>query len=484
MRKNVLILAAFALSLASVFPFYGCNASDNRTSYEIDCEFDGKAVTGTEKVVFYNSSDNAFTELKFNLFANAFRKGAKYSPVNAQYYHQSYKWGESYGDTEISAVRVGGENADFTVCGEDENILTVPLADAVFPNERATVEIDFRTDLAKVIARTGINGDTVNLANFYPILCGLENGAFYECAYYANGDPFFSDPANYTVTFTRAANIVAASSGALVSETETDGKTVSRYAVNSARSFALVLSEKFLTLKEKAGDAEIIYYYYDDAEPEKSLLCALQSLKFFAGKWGEYPYKTYSVVQTPFVQGGMEFTALAFISDGLESAAYREVIVHETAHEWWQTVVGNNEIKHPFIDEGLAEYSVVLFYETHPEYGHTREELIRSAEKTYKVYCSVYDKIVGSVDTTMTRSLPEYTSEYEYVNIAYVKACIMFDWLRSTVGDEKFFAGLKRFYDENAFKTATPESLVGAFERAGADSNGFFDSFFNGTVII
>ncbi len=484
MRKNLLTLAAFILSLSAILPFFGCNGSENRTSYEIDCEYDNGAVTGTEKVSFYNSSDNSFNELKFNLFPNAFRKGAKYSPVAAQYHHQAYKWGESYGGMEISAVRINGENAEFTIGGADLNILCVPLAAEVFPNEKTVVEIDFKTDVAKVVARTGINADTVNLANFYPILCGIENGAFYECAYYANGDPFFSDPANYTVTFTRGENLVAATSGALISETTENGKITSCYELKNARSFAAVLSEKFEVKSQKVGDTDVFYYYFSDEEPDKTLLAAKEALEMFGEKWGKYPYKTYSVVQTPFIQGGMEFSALVFISDDLESAARKEVVVHETAHEWWQTVVGNNEIKHPFIDEGLAEYSVVLFYETHPEYGYTREQLIKSAEQTYKIYCSVYDRIVGSVDTTMTRSVPEYTSEYEYVNIAYVKACVMFDYLRRTVGDEKFFSGLKRFYDENAFKTATPESLVGAFERAGADSNGFFESFFNGTAII
>lgn len=484
MRKNLLIFAAFLLAIATFLPFYGCQKTENRTAYDINCEFDGKSVSGTERVDFYNATDNAFTELKFNLFANAFRKGAKYSPVSAQYYHQSYKWGESYGGLEISAVRINGENVDFKVCGEDRNVLSVPLKAEVFPNERAAVEIDFKTNLAKVVARTGINADTVNLANFYPVLCGIEDGAFYECVYYANGDPFFSEPADYTVRFTRDKKYAAASSGALVSETETGEKITSLYEISAARSFTFVLSEKFEILKETVDGVEISYYYYDDKEADKTLLAAVQAIEFFGEKWGKYPYKTYSVVQTPFVQGGMEFTALAYVSDDLESAAKKEVVVHETAHEWWQTVVGNNEIKHPFIDEGLAEYSVVLFYETHPDYGFTRENLIQSAEKTFKIYCSVYDRITGSVDTTMTRSLSEYTSEYEYVNIAYVKACVMFDWLRNTVGDEKFFAGLKRFYDENAFKTATPESLVGAFERAGANSNGFFESFFNGTAII
>ena len=335
-----------------------------------------------------------------------------------------------------------------------------------------------------MVARTGINDDTVNLANFYPVLCGVENGAFYECNYYANGDPFFSDTADYRVTFTRDKDLVVAASGELVSETESNGKLTSRYTINSARSFAFVLSEKFKVISDEIDGSEILYYYYDDASAEESLATACSALEFFGDEWGRYPYKSYSVVQTPFVQGGMEFTALSYICADLESAAYKEVIIHETAHQWWQTVVGNNEITHPFIDEGLAEYSVVLFYEAHPEYGFTRDSLIKSAEQTYKLFCSVYAKVVGNLDTTMTRSVPEYSSEYEYVNLAYVKACIMFDYLRQTVGDDLFFAGLKRFYDENAFKIATPESLIGAFERAGANSNGFFESFLNGKAII
>ena len=483
LKRLICYFLILAETIGATLLFACANASP-RTQYKIDCEFDGESVIGTEEVIFYNATDNAFSELKFNLFANSFRKGAKFSPVSAQYYYSAYKWGESYGDTEITNVMVGGEKADYTIGGEDLNILIVPLNCEVFPNEQVSVTIDFKTNLAKVVARTGINADTINLANFYPVLCGIDNGAFYECVYYANGDPFYSEPSDYTVNFTCAEKYVAATSGEVVSETSAGGKTSYNYKIDKARSFAIVLSEKFDVKTAKVGDTEIKYYYYADKNPDDSLNTAVKALNFFSGMWGEYPYKTYSVVETPFIQGGMEFTALTYISTGLEDKAYKEVIIHETAHMWWQTVVGNNEIKHAFIDEGLAEYSVVLFYENHPDYGYTREGLIKSAEQTYKIYCSVYGKIVGEVDTTMTRTIPEYLSEYEYVNISYVKSCIMFDYLRQTVGDEKFFAGLKRFYDENAYKTATPESLVGAFERAGADSNGFFESFFDGKVII
>ncbi len=60
----------------------------------------------------------------------------------------------------------------------------------------------------------------------------------------------------------------------------------------------------------------------------------------------------------------------------------------------------------------------------------------------------------------------------------------MFDYLRQTIGDDNFFSGLRRFYAENKFSCVTEAELIGAFERTGADSNGFFNSFLNGSVIL
>jgi aminopeptidase N len=275
-----------------------------------------------------------------------------------------------------------------------------------------------------------------------------------------------------------------ASSGKLTDTTVENGKAVNCYSVKNARSFALVLSEKFSLLTEQVDGVEINYYYYNDAAPQDSMQYAVKSINYFEKTFGEYPYSTYSVVQTEFVQGGMEFPGLVMISNGLDARSYGEVIVHETAHQWWQSVVGNNEIEYGFLDEGLAEYSVVLFYENHPEYGLSRQALIKSAQDTFKVFCTVSDKLFGKVDTSMLRSLKDFKSEYEYVNMAYIKPCIMYDTLRTTLGEDRFFKGLKRYYETYKFKNAVPDDLVGVFEKIGADSNGFFQSFFDGTAII
>lgn len=484
MRKFGFIVLAFVLLLSSV-AFSGCSgAIDSNHSYEIVCELNDNVLKGTEKVTYFNGTENCVSELKFNLFGNAFREGAKYSPISKQYQANAYPNGINYGSMTINSVVVDGAEVEFTVGGEDLNILTVPLGREVFPDEKITVDISFELILASVVARTGINNDTINLANFYPILCAMDENGFYECVYYANGDPFFSEVADYKVTLTAESKYVVASSGKVISGKTEGEKSTYTYKIDDARSFAFVLSEKFESVTDNSTGVEISYYFYDDQTPDKSIEYAVKSINAFNQKFGQYPYPTYSVVQTEFVQGGMEYPALVMISDELEDKAYGEVIVHETAHQWWQTTVGNNEIEYGFMDEGLAEYSVVLFYEEYPEYGYTRESLMQSADKTYEIFCTVYDKLYGNVDTTMLRSLDEYTSEYEYVNIAYIKGCIMFDYLRETIGDDMFYKGMKKYYSDYTFKNATPYDLAGVFEKIGADTNGFFDSFYLGKVIL
>ena len=485
--KKIFKLTAFILLITLCFTSWGCSSckkSERLSQYDVVANLEGDTLTAKQTFTFYNCYENSFKYLKFNLFGRAFRKDAKYMPVLPQHLSTSYPNGISYGDMEILACYQEGKTLTFSYVGEDQTVLQVDLLREVFPNESAIIVIEYVLKLADVVARTGINDNTINLGNFYPILCAYDQKGFYECNYYGIGDPFYSECADYRVRLTCAKELVVASSGKKVLEQTENDKKTTVFTIDNARSFAMVLSSKFQTISQKVDDTDIIYYYYEDASPKTSLEQAVLAVKLFNEKFGKYPYSTYSVVQTQFVQGGMEYPALVMISDNLESNAYGEVIVHETAHQWWQTVVGNNEIEYGFLDEGLAEYSVVIFFEAYPKYGITRSQMIKSAEQTYKIFCSVTDKLMGKVNTVMLRNLGEFSSEYEYVNLAYIKPCIMYDILRKTVGEERFFGALKDYYEKYSFKNATPYDIVGAFERRGADSNGFFKGFYDGTAII
>lgn len=484
--KKFSIVLSFIICIASSIIIGGCSCSGqnpNLSSYQIECSFDGDSIIGREKVTFYNSSNNSVDHLKFNLFGNAFRKGAKYSPILAQYTSQAYPNGINYGEMTIDGCYYNDQALAFEICGEDQNILKVSLKEEVFPNESVTVKIDWNLKLANVVARTGINDKTINLGNFYPILCAYDNG-FYECLYYGIGDPFYSDCANYKVTITTPEEWTVAGGGNITTSTVKNQLKTTSFTLNNARSFAMVLSRFFQTETASVDGVNVAYYYYEDTDSQKSISYAVNAIKLFNQRFGKYPYDNYTIVQTKFVQGGMEYPTITLISDSIDGEAYGEVIVHETAHQWWQTTVGNNEIEYGFLDEALAEYSVVIYYEHYNQHGLTRENMIASAEQTYRVFCSVVDRLEGKVDTSMLRNLSEYTTEYEYVNVAYIKGCIMFDYLRQTIGDKRFFDGLRRYYKEYSFKNATPDDLVGVYEKIGADSNGFFESFYLGKVII
>ncbi len=477
--KKIIILAAAAAACLFAIPSAGCADGTARTKYTIDAEYNAANGTLTAEctVDYYNGGADTDT-LQFELYGNAYRKGALYRPVSSEQENKAYYDGASYGGMEIAEVSGA---AEWKVCGEDENILEVTLKDTLKSGGRAEITINYTLALAKVNHRTGITRHTVNLGNFYPIACvRTDDGGFLQCEYYSDGDPFISDCADYMVQLTLPAGYTAATSGR---QESAQGNTFC-YSLKNARDFCMVLSDSFEVATRDVGGTKISYYYYDDDGAQEKLAAAADSLEYFEETFGEYCYPTLSVVQTGFSAGGMEYPALTMISDALakEDAIY--AVVHENAHQWWYAMAGSDQINCAWQDEGLAEYSALCFFENHPSYGFTRTGLINAATEEYRAYYTVYNQVFGDADTTMNRHLKDFVSDYEYINIAYNKSLVMFDTLRTSIGDEKFFSSLRRYFAAANGNIAAPERLFESFKAAGVDLDGFFESFTEGKVII
>ena len=483
MKKTVCLLLTVCTA-ATAISFSACAKDEGGAlnSYEIYASYDCETSTldGTVKFSYYNDTDNEIADLKFNLYGNAFRENSRFKPVSDAFKTRAYYAGTSYGSMSVSNV----ENcAGWNVGGEDENILTVNLLTPVYPEERVTVTISYSLTPAKVNHRTGITARCVNLGNFYPILCAYSKDGFVECPYYYCGDPFLSECANYSVTIDLPATYIAASSGKLVSESEANDRKKCEYTLNNARDFALVLSDKFEVIEETVDGVAVSYYYLSDANPQASLTAATESLKFFSRMFGAYIYPTLAVVQTGFCYGGMEYPALTMIADGMDLDNNIYTIVHENAHQWWYAMVGSDQINCAWQDEGLAEYSSLMFFENHPSYSFTRTGIVGSATKAYRAYFSVYNQIFDEVDTSMNRHLSAFESDYEYANIAYNKGLVLFDMLRQAIGDEKFTAALKEYFSANIYSIASCDDLYACFLKYG-DLEGFFTSFVEGKIVI
>ena len=452
------------------------NEYDIIASYDKDT----RTLTGTVNFTYYNNTDNEIGDLKFNLYGNAYRENSTFKPVSQSYTDSAYYAGESYGSMSVESV----ENcAGWNVGGEDENILTVTLLAPVYPEQTTSVTISYTLTLALVNHRTGVTEITVNLGTFYPVLCAYTSAGFVECPYYSCGDPFLSECANYRVTLDLPPEYVVATSGKAGKESTVAERKKCTYTLENARDFAVVLSDKFNVETRTVGGTEIKYYYYDDASPKTSIAVASESVEYFNETFGTYAYPTLSVVQTGFCYGGMEYPALTMISDALDSVGNIYTIVHENAHQWWYAMVGSDQINCGWQDEGLAEYSSLMFFENYPSYSFTRTGIVGSATKAYRAYFSVYNQIFGEVDTSMNRHVSEYESDYEYCNIAYNKGLILFDMLRQSIGDEKFVSALKEYFSSNIYRLVSCDDLYASFLKYG-DLEGFFASFVEGKIVI
>ncbi len=482
MKRRIAVLLSILVVVSSIC-FLGCNDKNEQAKnvYDISATYDANAheLTVSQKVKYYNTSPIEINEALFNLFASAYRQNAKFAPVSVSETSVAYPNGKSYGGISVTEVKANGEEVDVHITGEDENLLSVPLKKGLLPNDSATIEMKYVVTIPNMRHRLGYYENVINLGNWYPVACAYTKNGYATNPYYYNGDPFCFETCDVNLNLTYPSNLVAVSSGNGKITTDGDVSTIA-INVKRARDVAVVLGN-FNVETLKVGKVDVNYYYYNDVEPNLSVLAAADSIKFFSQKFGAYPYSCYNVVQTAFNQGGMEYSGLCYVSDLYTADRYREIIIHETAHQWWYMLIGNDQTREAWLDEALAEYSTTLFYENHPEYNVSYADRIADAMNAYVLYVELNEPD----DTSMNRILCDYETSLDYSYNVYVKGELMLDALRCAIGIDNVYKALADYVKGYEYKIATADALIGCFEkRAGCSLKNFFTSWLDGKILL
>ena len=492
MRKKVLkivLSCAFCLLFVGVIALsVGCGfdnavkkASKNLTQYTVVADFDdqSKTISARQEVDYINKTGVSLDNICFHLYPRAFRENATVKPYTALTKARCFPNGDSFGDINITAVFVDGVAGSFVLDGEDEDILKVNLNNVLEDDKRVKISFDFTLTLANCTHRLGYFENNVNLGNWYPIACEFVDGEIDKTPYYSTGDPFFSTVANYNVTFTASSDYAVTSSGQEVSVSENGNKKTYVLEGKAIRDFAIVMGKNSVKLSQKVGNTTINYYAYsDDEKTQEYLDLAARAVSFFNESFGTYPYRVLNVIKTPFMQGGMEYPNLVMISDNIvEENEYNKVIVHEIAHQWWYGVCGNNEVSDAWFDEGLSEYSTFLFFDKYPNYLADYKDLIDDALVGYNLYLEVFDSIDIDVKKQMNLKVNEYSNEYEYTYMIYVKGALLFDHMAEELGQKDFLSGLKKVYKKFKFGVVDAQGFISCFDDKVSD---VFYEFLNG----
>ena len=168
--KKIIVCLAVALIFVST---WGCGLNvekeaQNLNTYTASLEFDEENYTllGNMKVDFCNKSNTTLSELKFNIYPNAFREDSTQPVISLAKSKECYYNGESYGGIEITSM--AGENfSNFEISGSDENILKVNLQRPIQPTQSTSIEMDFVITLPNISPRFGYGENTINFGNFF-----------------------------------------------------------------------------------------------------------------------------------------------------------------------------------------------------------------------------------------------------------------------------------------------------------------------------
>lgn len=467
MRKFLLII----LLVLMAFMGFSCKKSNLGTAnskYIIDIILDDN-LTAKQTIIIKNVFKDNLTQLKFHLYPNAYRKDAESKAYDFDL--------ANYGGIEITMLKVNNKGAYFSL-NQDKNIMTVRLPKQKLKDE-IKVYMEYKVTLPECNLRLGKYNGVYNLGNFYPILAYYEDGKWREDKFSTIGDPFLSSINDYEVTIKSVPDLVIACTGDIESSQIEDNTKVTTIKAKSVRDFAIVASNKFSTMTRMVKSTMVYYYYYNDENPNSTLKTAANAIELFSKAFGQYPYNSYRVVETPFNHGGMEYPMLVYISSTINEEERKDTVIHETAHQWWSVIVGNDSINDSFIDEGLATFSTAYYYLLNKQESKFKE---KNSQYNSNYLNFINRRQISDTEyiPSMNKSLYEFSAD-EYNAICYDKASMMFKSIYDLIGKRKFEKSLKLFFDNKQFGVANRQDLYSSFNKAsGLNVGKIFETWING----
>ena len=451
---------------AAVFSQRDRLLKSSTNEYVIKAEFDAreKLLVANEKVTYTNLSDTNFQAIYFHLYPNTFKTEGTV-PFDQGEMKLAYPKGFEPGYIQISSVESSGEALNYVILGVGETILKVNLNQPLEPRSKIDIEITFTVKIPPANGRFGYGENTINIANWYPIVAMHDSRGWNLEPYYAIGDPFYSDIANYRVYITMPPEYTSASTGNIIKRENIGGKVLWSIEAKNVRDFAMIAGEKYKVLEDEIDGIKIKSYFVEDGYGDLALQTAKDAVEIFNKTFGKYPYKQLSVAAADFFIGGMEYPNLVFIDQTLYQEEYKEileyVVAHEVAHQWWYGIVGNDQVNEPWLDEALTEYSTLLYYEK--KYGKDVKDNIykNMIARIYQAY-----HVPGTESKEkIYRSLKEFDNAREYQALVYSKGAMFVGELRKELGDQLFFQILKVYFDKYRFKNATTEDFITLCEQ-------------------
>lgn len=499
--KNFTLLASF------VFLFLTSTNAQNgywqqAVNYEINVDFnvENHQFDGVQTVTYTNNSPDTLTEVFFHLYFNAFQPGSAMDtrsltikdPDGRVKDRISKLKDDEIGYHNINAFTQDRDSVTFQIVG---TVLEASLPTPIAPGEQTKFYLSYHSQVPLQIRRSGRDnkeGIDYTMTQWYPKLAEYDQSGWNVDTYI--GREFYGVWGTFDVTIDIDKSYTLAGTGVVQNPQEVghgyqdpdeilvpskDSDKISwHFKAENVHDFAWAADPDYQhDMYYAPGGPKLHFFYQTDtlAEQWKAIQPKVGELfQVMNALFGKYPYSDFSVIQGG--DGGMEYPMCTMILGHGDFDGQLGLIAHESFHNWYYGVLGTNEGKYPWMDEGFTSYAEHIVMDS-----VTGKHEANPLGSYYYVY--------GAFSATplhepMSVHADRFKTNRAYSISSYVKGSIFLYQLNYIVGEDVFYRGMKRYFNTWKFKHPDPWDFIRVMEKeSGLVLDWYLERFVNTTEV-
>jgi hypothetical protein len=426
-------------------------------------------IHGEGTIVWRNTSRTAVRELWVHLYLNAFKNKSSVWMRDLVGGFRGTHGLKDFGHVDVTRFKLKEDDVDLWKTVEmkrpgddDETDARVPLPRDVAPGEKITIEVAFDSKLPSVLERTGYEGSFHFAGQWFPKIARLESDGTWAHFPFHHLSEFYADFGTFDVTVDVPEAFVIGATGPAMSSNVAGGRRVERHVQNDVHDFAFTAWDKWQTQSETIDGVLVTMLYPPGyrVAAQRELAAMRFALPYFGARYGKYPYGVLTVVHPPQSAreaGGMEYPTLITTGGpwygppgffGLEL-----VTIHEFGHQYFYGLVATDEMKWPFLDEGLNSYAEADAMRALRGPASALDMAgLQVSDVSYRAVTSnraAHDEVVA-------QPAHEFDTGGAYGNLVYSRTSAIMETMRRVYGDALVTRALGRYARRYRFQHPGP----------------------------
>ena len=494
-------------------PDYWQNSAD----YELHATIDtaAKQLTATEVITYSNNSPTALPSLWMNVEQNTYREDSRAGAASGRGRAQHTE-GFVFDSVEIETV---GHKDRATVVVSDTRA-QIRLPQPLKPHSQLKMLITYHYTIPGTWGgRTswGLSkkGEIYDIAQWYPRMCvyddlrGWDTQPYIGSEFYleyGHFDYFVTVPSSFMIVgsgelknplevLTKAQNdrmAKAKTSDATVmirtpeevddpaSRPKTAGTLTWHFHMDNARDVAFSASPAFvidaarINLPDGKTSLAMSAYPPESAGPDgwgPSTAIMKHAVETFSKKWYQYPYP--AAINVAGFSSGMEYPGIVF--DGIPDKGKQLfwISAHEIGHSWFPMIVGSNERRNAFMDEGFNTFIDTLESDDYDggKYGPKRDSEYSAGGEPPDTILKVLDNPAAPPILTRADGFGgQLTHPISYFKAAYGLTLLQ----EQILGPERFDWAFRKYIADWAYKHPSPSDFFREMESEGGEDLSYF----------